>query len=151
MQGLGSIFGKDITAISKGASAIFEAVQHSTKEGLEGLGELSEKVAHGMAESTGSLILLAVILFHEAEMGAGQYIHDSFGGIGGAILWGVIVLIVGNMLYNRSCKKTISGSLTNTSSRQHVSCKNCALLIPLTDQFSAQDPVPALITHETSC
>ena len=88
------------------------------------------------------------MLFHKAEMGAGQYIHDSFGGIGGVILWGVILLIVGSMLYNRSCKKTISGSSTN---RQHVSCKNCALPIPLTDQFSSHDPVPAPITHKTSC
>ena len=124
---LGSIFGKAITAISKRGSAIIKAVGHGAKEGLEGLGEFSEKVAHGMAESTGSPLSSGGHAMHEAETGAGQFIHDSFGGIGGVILWGVVLLIVGYMLYIRFCKKTISGSLTNISSRQHVFYAKTAL------------------------
>ena len=127
LQGLGSIFGKAITAISKGGSAIIKAVGHGTKEGLEGLGEFSEKVAHGMAESTDSLISSGGHAIHEAEMGAGQFMRDSFGGIGGVILLGLVLLIVGYMLYISFCKKTISGSSTNISSRHHASCENCAL------------------------
>ena len=47
------------------------------KRGLEGLGGFSEKVAHGMAESTSSLISSGGHAIHEAEMGAGQFIRDS--------------------------------------------------------------------------
>ena len=92
LQGLGSIFGKAISAMSKGGLAIIKAVGHGAKEGSEGLGEFSEKVAHGMAESTGSLISSGGHAIHEAETGAGQFIRDSFGGIGGVILCWIYVI-----------------------------------------------------------
>ena len=55
-EGLGSSFGKAISAITHGGSEVIKAAGHGAKEGLEGLAEFSEKVARGMAETTGTFI-----------------------------------------------------------------------------------------------
>ena len=100
-QGLGSVFGHAISAISKGGSQLLTAAGHGLKEGLHGLGDFSEKVTNGMAKTTGTLLEKGGHAIHDVEKGSASLCKSIFGGIGGAVLWGVVLLVIAGIAYSR--------------------------------------------------
>ena len=100
-HGLGSIIGKAISAVTTGGSSLLRAAGAGLKESFEGLGDFSGKVAHGFAETTGTLITSSGQALHDVETGAGSLFNDMFGGLGGAVLWGIALLLLGYFLFTR--------------------------------------------------
>ena len=89
-QGLGSIFGHAISAISQGGSQLLKAAGHGLNEGLYGLGDFSEKVTNSMAKTTGTLLEKGGHAIHDVEKGSASLFKLIFGGIGGAVLSGAL-------------------------------------------------------------
>ena len=98
-QGLGTIFGKAISAISTGGSKLIKAADQGVKASFQGMGEFSEKVAHSMADTTGTLISTGSHAIHNVETGTGTLFKDIFGGTGGAVLWGLVLTVMVYFVY----------------------------------------------------
>ena len=89
--GLGTNFGKAISVISTGGSKLIQAAGQGVKANFQGFGEFSKKVAHDMADTTGTLTSTGGHALHDVETGTGTLFKDIFGCIGGgAVLWGLV-------------------------------------------------------------
>ena len=148
-QGLGSVFGHAISAISKGGSQLLKAAGHGLNEGLHGLGDFSAKVTNGMAKTTGTLLEKGGHAIHDVEKGSASLFKSIFGGIGGAVLWGVVLLLLAGIAYSRfhnSC------SLSRRSPKKEsvipgqfeiTACNTCELpLEPSGSNTTPPTPVP---------
>eukprot|EP00794_Sanderia_malayensis_P015475 gene15475-17055_t len=99
--GLGQVIGRTISALGTGGSKLLDAAGRSVNTALHGIGDAGVKVATGMTQSAGSLIEKGGHAIHDVEHGTASLFHSIFGSIGGAILWGVVVLVIAYLLYSR--------------------------------------------------
>ena len=113
VKGIGVILGKTIEAVGKGGSEIIRAIGSGIKDGLEGFGDLDKKVVDSIGQNTGTIIRSSGEAFHDTASGAGTFFQKILGGISGSIIWGVLLLLIGALLYTRianhcSLKKLIN-------------------------------------------
>eukprot|EP00794_Sanderia_malayensis_P020904 gene20904-22954_t len=99
--GLGQVLGRTISALGTGGSKLLDAAGRSVNTALHGIGDAGVKVATGMTQSAGSLIEKGGHAIRDVEHGTASLFHSIFGSIGGAILWGVVVLVIAYLLYSR--------------------------------------------------
>ena len=93
-----------------------------------------------MAETTETLTSSSGDAIHDMETGAGQFIRDSFGCIGGVILWGIVLLVIAYILYTRFCTKKTSlfsaNAFPSSSQTANATCTTCTLPLPSEDEIS---------------
>eukprot|EP00794_Sanderia_malayensis_P014655 gene14655-16173_t len=98
--GLGQVLGRTISALGTGGSKLLDAAGRSVNTALHGIGDAGVKVATGMTQSAGSLTEKGGHAIRDVEHGTVSLSHSIFGSIGGAILWGVVVLVIAYLLYS---------------------------------------------------
>ena len=99
VKGIGVILGKTIEVVGKGGSEIIRAIGSGIKDGLEGFGDLDKKVVDSIGQNTGTIIRSSGEAFHNTATGAGTFFQKILGGISGSIIWGVLLLLIGALLY----------------------------------------------------
>eukprot|EP00794_Sanderia_malayensis_P020920 gene20920-22974_t len=127
-----SSLGRTISALGTGGSKLLDAAGRSVNTALHGIGDAGVKVATGMTLSAGSLIEKGGHAIRDVEHGTASLFHSIFGSIGGAILWGVVVLVIAYLLYSQfvshctSCEQRASpqGS-SNIELHELPPCERC--------------------------
>ena len=134
VKGIGVILGKTIEAVGKGGSEIIRAIGSGIKDGLEGFGDLDKKVVDSIGQNTGTIIRSSGEAFHDTASGAGTFFQKILGGISGSIIWGVLILLIGALLYTRianhcSLKKLINKGKNDDPAIETSSeaCPTCEL------------------------
>ena len=99
LVGIGKALGKAISETAKGTSSIIRAVGGAIHDVFEGVGDLDEKVVKSLGHAASEVITATGGAVKDATTGFGNFFHGIIGGIGGTIKWGVILLIVGAIVW----------------------------------------------------
>ena len=143
-EGLGTVFGQAITAIGHGGSELLQAAGHGLHDGLNGLGDFTSKVTRGLSTSAGTLLVSGGHAVRDVEHGTTNLFSKIFGGIGGAVLWAVFLVVLATIAYiyfrrTPSCfrNKPTVGETTAPPPSPLPLCEDCDL--PLAQLLPSSD------------
>ena len=109
LVGIARTIGAVFEEAADGTSKVIKAIGGGLKDVFEGVGDMDEKIIDSIGTATSEVIDSTGGAIEKAGTGLGNIFHGFFGGIGGTIKWGIILLLIIGFIYmNReSIRRTI--------------------------------------------